>query len=201
MGESTRQALACAYWGNDMADRQRRHPKIEEDRSRQQVLVASRIPPILVVVDLNLRALSWSPNSGVTSMISDGDDALRDAVRNSCARREQLIHILDGDILLRIVPMESGITDCAVIMVESFGHRGSLTRTSKIFGLTNRETEILGLVVQGLSNAEIAEAIYVAQSTVADHIKNVMRKTKSTKRIHLLSKVTYGVPGDAATDS
>lgn len=154
----------------------------------------------MVVVDLDLNVLSWSPDSGVVNMISNGDDELRNAVRTSCARGEQLIHILDGDILLRVIPMQTNTAECVVIMVESFGHRGSLSRAAKVYRLTKRETEILALVVQGLSNAEISEALYVAQSTVADHVKNVMRKTRTTKRIHLLSKVTYGERGDVPGD-
>lgn len=172
----------------------------EANRSREYSVVASRIPPILVVVDLDLNVLSWSPDSGVVNMISNGDDELRNAVRTSCARGEQLIHILDGDILLRVIPMQTNTAECVVIMVESFGHRGSLSRAAKVYRLTKRETEILALVVQGLSNAEISEALYVAQSTVADHVKNVMRKTRTTKRIHLLSKVTYGERGDVPGD-
>jgi DNA-binding CsgD family transcriptional regulator len=187
-------------YGTEFDRDRNRRSKAEERLSRQYSVVASRIPPILVVVDLNLGVLSWSPNSGVASMILQEDTDLREAVRASCARREQIIHILDGDILLRIVPMESQTADCAVIMVESFGHRGSISRAAKIYGLTKRETEILGLVVQGMSNAEIAETLYVAQSTVADHLKNVMRKTQTSKRLHLLSKVTYGNPGETLDD-
>ena len=93
---------------------------------------------------------------------------------------------------MRIVPLESYGAECVVIMVESFGHRGSLAQAAKAYKLTKREVEILGFVVQGLSNTEIAEMLCIAQSTVADHIKNLLRKTQSTKRIHLLSKIAYG---------
>ena len=42
--------------------------------------------------------------------------------------------------------------------------------------LTNRETEILDLVAQGMSNKEIAEQLFVSKYTVESHIKHIYRK-------------------------
>jgi DNA-binding NarL/FixJ family response regulator len=43
-------------------------------------------------------------------------------------------------------------------------------------GLTARESEALALLVHGLSNREIAEAMYVSIDTVKTHLANVYRK-------------------------
>jgi len=43
--------------------------------------------------------------------------------------------------------------------------------------LTNRETEILQLIVQGLLNKEIAEKLNISLNTVLTHRKNIMAKT------------------------
>lgn len=48
--------------------------------------------------------------------------------------------------------------------------------------LTNRETEILNLVAQGMSNREIAEQLFVSKYTVESHIKHIYRKLSVTKR-------------------
>ena len=43
-------------------------------------------------------------------------------------------------------------------------------------GLTRREQEVLGLVATGLSNAEIAETLFIATGTVKKHVDNIFEK-------------------------
>lgn len=58
---------------------------------------------------------------------------------------------------------------------------------SEVVLLTNRETEILDLVAQGMSNKEIAEQLFVSKYTVESHIKHIYRKLSVTKRTKAVS--------------
>jgi DNA-binding NarL/FixJ family response regulator len=45
-----------------------------------------------------------------------------------------------------------------------------------LFGLTPRECDVLGLLVDGLSQPEIAERLYLSPKTVGTHIQRIMGK-------------------------
>lgn len=51
--------------------------------------------------------------------------------------------------------------------------------------LTSREVEILRLVAQGLPNAEIAQKLYVSQSTVRVHVSNILKKLHLANRTQM----------------
>lgn len=48
--------------------------------------------------------------------------------------------------------------------------------------LTQREKEVLSLVVRGLSNKEIAQALQVCEGTIKIHVSNILTKLNTTSR-------------------
>ena len=50
--------------------------------------------------------------------------------------------------------------------------------------LTDREAEVLRLVAQARSNAEIARELYIGEATVKTHVSNVLQKLGARDRVH-----------------
>ena len=55
--------------------------------------------------------------------------------------------------------------------------------------LTKREEEVLQMLLQGASNRKIAKELFISESTVKTHVRNILSKFNVSSRVELLSLV------------
>jgi DNA-binding NarL/FixJ family response regulator len=74
---------------------------------------------------------------------------------------------------------------------------GGLNWPGRSEGLTDRESEILALITQGKSNAEVAKLTYLSPNTVKSYIRTIYRKIGVTSRTQaVLWGVRHGFTPD-----
>jgi DNA-binding NarL/FixJ family response regulator len=81
----------------------------------------------------------------------------------------------------------------------------ALTRQIAPRALSHREKEILTLVVLGLTNRQIADRLYLAESTVKTHVSSAFRKLDASSRAEAAARIqdadaTYGLGTLAIAD-
>ena len=83
---------------------------------------------------------------------------------------------------VRVVAVGDGLLAPAVTrrLIAEFARMGGprLPSPRKLKELTDRETEVLALVARGMTNAEIAGQLVVAEQTVKTHVSRVLTKLR-----------------------
>ncbi|GHB50520.1 DNA-binding response regulator [Streptomyces viridiviolaceus] len=94
---------------------------------------------------------------------------LKDASADQLAEAVRVVAA--GDALLA-----PGITRRLIAEFSRLDDRPRAPLKERVGGLTERETEVLALIAQGLSNAEIAQRLFVAEQTVKTHVGRILVK-------------------------
>ncbi|MFI8305353.1 response regulator [Streptomyces sp. NPDC085927] len=94
---------------------------------------------------------------------------LKDASSDQLAEAVRVVAA--GDALLA-----PGITRRLIAEFGRLEDRPRPPLRQRVGALTERETEVLGLIAQGLSNAEIAARLVVAEQTVKTHVGRILVK-------------------------
>ncbi|MDN6556260.1 MAG: response regulator transcription factor [Acidipropionibacterium acidipropionici] len=170
---------------------------------RQAVDAAARLQPDLVLMDVQMPVLDGiaatreitadSPVKVVVLTTFDRDDYLFDAL--AAGASGFMLKNADADSLvagLRQVHegyalLAPEVTRRVIEARLGEGAAGATASDPRLELLTPREGEVVVQVAHGLSNAEIAAALFVSEATVKTHISNSLTKLDLRDRVQLVA--------------
>ena len=165
----------------------------EAATAEDAVAAAASLQPDVVLLDLvmpgggsieairRIRTLTGTPRVIVLTSFA-GDDQVVPAVRAG-ASGYLLKDVAPAELeaAVRTVGAGGAVLDPQVVPAV-MDEMARSPEASGVEELTPREREVLGLLGRGLSNRELADALYVSEKTVKTHVSSILAKLRLSDR-------------------
>ncbi len=168
----------------------------------QALQLASDLRPDILLLDLamprvtgldTLRELSRTPSPVRTILLTASIEKEEIARALQLGARGVVLKEAPTDILLAAIRTvvqgrfwvgQNAVTDLVEVL-RSDVPAAADENSRKRFGLTPREFEVVGSIVSGLTNREIAERFSISEQTVKHHLRNIFDKVGVSNRLEL----------------
>ncbi|MFI5522971.1 response regulator [Streptomyces platensis] len=154
----------------------------------EAVTLTERLVPDLVLLDLRMGAMDGvaatghilrrSPRTKVVIVTTYEDDAdILRAVEAGAAG-----YLLKGSSRAELIDAVHGAAHGATVLTPSLAPKLFRARAVETPLLSGRECEVLRLVSQGLTNAEIGRQLFIGEATVKTHLLRAFKKLEVSDR-------------------
>ncbi|MEU1963516.1 response regulator transcription factor [Nocardia sp. NPDC019304] len=174
----------------------------EADNGEQAVRMTRGLRPDVVLMDIRMPVLD---GLAATRMIAEDpsltevrvvvlttfelDEYVFEALRSGAAGF-LVKHTEPADLVraVRVVAAGDALLSPGVTrtLIAEFSARAKTPPPSTLAELTDREREVMTLVAEGLTNAEIAERLYLSPATARTHVSRILTKLQARDRTQLV---------------
>ena len=169
----------------------------EAEDGEQAVALARELDPDVILMDIRMphldgveatrRLVDANTRAKILVLTTfDLDEYVYAAIRAG-ASGFLLKDVQPGDLVdaIRVVAAGNSLFGPAATerLVARFSNAVQTTPTRSLDDLTEREREILRLLANGLSNAELAHELHLSETTVKTHVSAVLRKLGVRDRV------------------
>jgi len=132
---------------------------------------------LFIVLGISLLFLKEEPHQITNQTIGDQSLVVVDLSKKETAPR--YLYIIGGCILIAF--------GAAYLIRPHLGQKIAQKNTPSLDNLSERESTIVALIEQGMTNKEIQNELSISLSTVKTHINNIFKKMKVKSRADLLN--------------
>jgi NarL family two-component system response regulator LiaR len=175
------------------------HPDLElvgeAENGEQAVVRASLLKPDVILMDLMMPVMDGvaateaikkqHPDIQILALTSFQEDELVQNALKAGAVGYLMKNITARELAAAIRSAKSGRMTLAPEAAQALVRTSQQAQETE--ALTERERDVLKLMVDGLNNAEIAERLVVSLSTVKYHISNILMKLDVDNRVAAVS--------------
>jgi DNA-binding NarL/FixJ family response regulator len=171
----------------------------EAEDGREAIELAQRVDPDLILMDIRMpnvdgveatrRLVTGGSRARIIVLTTfDLDEYVFESIRAGASgfllKDVQPTQLVDA---IRVVAAGEALLAPSVTrrLLDRFAHTlpGEEKPPPELVSLTERELEVLKLLASGLSNAELAERLFLSETTVKSHISSVLRKLGLRDRV------------------
>jgi NarL family two-component system response regulator LiaR len=165
----------------------------EAANGAEALTAAERCRPDVVLMDLMMPEMDGAtatrllrekhPDIQVIALTSFKEDDLVQGVLAAGAIGYLLKNVSADELVNAIRSAHAGRPTLAPEATRALIHSATHTRQQPLgHDLTERERDVLALMVTGMNNSEIADRLVVSRSTIKYHVSNILSKLQATTR-------------------
>jgi DNA-binding NarL/FixJ family response regulator len=173
----------------------------EASSAGEAVAVVERTRPSIVLLDMKLSPTSDNDGLGLCAQLTKRHSGLGVLVLSTFVDDALVVSAIQHGACGYVVKDVDTVELVRAIRLvarngSAFDSRSAAAMMRSIHGpqarspLTNRELSVLRLVARGLSNRGIGAQLYLSETTVKFHVRNIMRKLDASSRAEAVYKAT-----------